>query len=239
MDYFKFNNVKSTDKDIVLIDYKPIFLPANDRRFVQIPGRDGSIQAGTNAKKDVILDCKVAILGNSEEDVLYRVCLANTWLAKRGKLEFWDQPGRYYIGEVVGEVSMESQITWNTFGLQFRCEPVKYGQEVTQVLDGSTLANRGTYKTKGVITLAVTADTNYIQARLVNTGEFVYIEHDFVAGDEVEISLERSFVKKNGYLINEDVYLESDYFFIPPGDFQITVEPAETTATITYIERWL
>jgi predicted phage tail component-like protein len=238
MDYFKFNGIKSTDKDIVLIDYRPIFLPANDRRFVQIPGRDGSIQVGTDAKKDVILDCNVAILGENEEDILNRVCLANTWLAERGKLEFWDMPGKYYMGEVIGEISMESQIAWNTFGLQFRCEPVKYGQEVTQALDGAARINRG-YKTKGVINLAVVADTNYIQVRLVNSGEFVYVKHNFVAGDEVEISLERSFVKKNGHLINEDVYLESDYFFIPPGDFQITVEPAETTATITYIERWL
>ena len=239
MDYFKFNGIRSTDKDIVLIDYKPIFLPANGRRFIQIPGRDGSIQAGSYARKDIVLDCEVAILGTNEEDIHNRICLANTWLAERGKVEFWDMPGRYYIGEVVGEVSMESQITWNTFGLQFRCEPVKYGREVTQVLDGSILTNAGTYKTKGVVNLAVTAPTGYIDIDLVNTGKFIYVEDNFLAGDTVEVDLARGFIKKNGYLINDKVYLESDYFFIPPGEYQIRITPEAITGSITYTERWL
>jgi len=45
-DYFVFNGIASTDKNISLIDYNSIFLPANNRSFISVPGQDGSIPSG-------------------------------------------------------------------------------------------------------------------------------------------------------------------------------------------------
>lgn len=236
-DYFIFNDIKSTNKNIVLLNYKPIFLPVNNRKFKQIPGRDGSIPTTDRSKQDIIIECEVSILGDSEEEVNKNIELAIPWLSERGNLIFWDMLDRYYIGEVVGETPMDKSINWNTFILQFRCHPIKYGNKIEHIIDNDILINEGSYKTKGIITIEVTENIDHIQVTLQDTGEYIYLGHNFAVGDTVVIDLEKEIAYKNGYSVMKDCYLESDFFEIPPGEFRLTTNTGN--ATLEYIERWL
>ena len=237
-DFFIFDGIKSTDKNITLIDYKRIFLPANNRSFLQIPGKDGSVPKGEDTKQDIILDCEVSITGDDEREINNNIENTNVWLSKRGELTFWDMLDRYYIGEVIGEISMDSQIKWNLFSLQFRCNPIKYGEAKSfDITQSPTIYNTGTYHTKGIITIEITEEVDHIEVTLQNTGEFIYLEDSFVSGDKVVIDLEKEYISKNGYSAMQNLYLESDFFRIPVGEFRITTNTGNTT--LEYIERWL
>ena len=237
-DYFVFNGIASTDKNISLIDYNSIFLPANNRSFISVPGQDGSIPSGNDSKQDVIINCEVAITGDTEEEIKQNIERANLWLSKRGKLTFWDMLDRYYIGEVIGEIISFSKINWDNFTLQFRCSPIKYGSTKTyDITNNPEIYNLGTYKTMGIIKIEITEDVSFLEVRLTNTGEFIYLDHDFIVGDIIKIDLEDEKAYKNGYSIMKDCYLESDFFEIPVGEFRITVSSGK--ATLEYVERWL
>jgi predicted phage tail component-like protein len=239
MDYFKFNGIKSTDKDMILLNYTPVFLPAKNIKFVKIPDKDGFVVQGAGKRDGIIIRCEVAIIGENEEQVLNKVEQINIWLKDKGKLEFWDMPDRYYMGEIADEIHMLQKITWNEFILIFNCDPIKYGQTVTQYLDGEEKLNNGTYEAEGTINLTVTEPTSYIDVELINTGDFLYIEHEFLVGDYVEIDLKKQYVKKNNVLITKDLYIESDFFKIPSGNYLIKITPSTVLGNITYIEQWL
>lgn len=238
-DYFVFDGVKSTDKDIVLLDYRPLLLPQKKRVFVEIPGRDGSIATGSDAKEDIELLLNCAVIGENEADMLEKVRLAKPWLMKRGKLSFWDEPDKYYIGEAIRHTPVVRKISWGEFDLYFRCEPVAYGQQVVEVLTGGALANAGTYKAAGKITVEIGGAASFLRIALVETGEFIYLEDEFVEGDVVVVDLEKEKVTKGGYLIMDKLSLDSDFFLIPAGEYTITIEPDVVVAQLEYVERWL
>lgn len=237
-DYFVFDGVKSTDKDIVLLDYRPLLLPQNKRVFVDIPGRDGSIVTGSDAKNDIEILANCAVVGENEADMLEKVRQAKPWLFKRGKLSFWDEPGRYYVGEVIRQTPITRKISWGEFDLYFRCEPIAYGQQVTEELTGATLVNAGTYEATGIITVEIGGAASFLRVGLVETGEFIYLEDAFALGDVVVVDLDKESVTKSGYLIMDKLSLDSDFFRIPVGEYTITIEPA-ATAQLEYVERWL
>lgn len=237
-DYFVFDGVKSTDKDIVLLDYRPLLLPQNKRVFVDIPGRDGSIVTGSDAKNDIEILANCAVVGENEADMLEKVRQAKPWLFKRGKLSFWDEPGRYYVGEVIRQTPITRKISWGEFDLMFKCEPVAYGQQVTEELTGATLVNAGTYEATGIITVEIGGAASFLRVGLVETGEFIYLEDAFGLGDVVVVDLEKESVTKGSYLIMDKLSLDSDFFCIPAGEYTITIEP-EAAAQLEYVERWL
>ena len=231
--FFIFNGINSIDKNITLLNYTPIFLPQNNFYFTRIPGKDGSLRRGDNAKQDIIINCDVVMSGEVSDINYY-----NYWLQQRGELRFWDMLEKYYIGEVVGEVPATKKKKWLEMQLNFRCHPIKYGITRTfNITDNPTIYNLGTYPTKGMITVDITANVDHIQVTLQNTGEFIYLEHDFIPGEIVTIDLEEETAYKNGYSIMKDCYLESDFFEIPVGEFKILVSSGN--ATLKYTERWL
>lgn len=239
MDYFIFENMKSTDKNIVLKEYSRSFLPANNRNFIRIPGKDGTVPRGDDSKQDVIIDCQVSILGNDEKEINQNIESANVWLSQRGKLTFWDMLDRYYVGEVVGEISIENQTKWGDFNLQFRCHPIKFSRldHFVELEENTEFTNTGSYKTSGIITVTLDSDIDMIRYTLQDTGEFIQIEHDFIEGDTIIIDLEEEKVTKNGYSVQKDVYIESDFFSIPPGRCRITSNIGK--GFLEYTERWL
>lgn len=238
-DYFIFNGIKSTDKSIYLRSYNHMFLPANNRVFLNIPGRDGSLVVGNDSKEDVLFNCEVAIVGEDEKDILNKIEEANLWLSKRGKLSFWDMnENRYYIGEVTGEISTVSQETFDEFVLVFRCFPIKFGETKTLSFTNSiTFENKGTYNAEGTLRINIAETIGNVKVTLVNTGEYVAINHNFVKDDVVLIDFKDEEVYKNNHLIMEDCHLESDFFSIPVGKSTITTNTGNSI--LEYTERWL
>jgi predicted phage tail component-like protein len=231
-DFFTFDNVLSTDKNIVLKDYSPIFLPATDYNYIEIPGRDGSVRKGSGSRRDVLIRCEVAMIGTTQD--IYDV---NAWLSNRGGLSFWDMPDKYYIGELYEEIPMLDMEEWKEFDLYFRCHPVKYGADVNTSLSGSTLIlNSGTYETFPVIeTMLVTAETT-LEFTHTNTGEKITMSGSYGIGDVIVVDFENEEITQNGNPVNDDLHLDSDFFKLAPGENTIV---SSVDATIHFTERWL
>ena len=124
--HFKFNGIKSSDKNIVLKEYKPIFLPALNVEYEQVPGRHGSIEFNDNTRQDIVIEVDIAILGDSKTEVMVNARAVEHWLSQKGQLSFWDEPQRFYIGRIVNQIPLERTAVWGNVTLLFRCEPFAY-----------------------------------------------------------------------------------------------------------------
>lgn len=232
-DFFIFNEIRSTDKNIVLLDYTTSFLPASNINFIEIPGRDGSISTGKREKQDIIINCEVAFIGETQD-----IFNNNSWLLGKGKLQFYDMLDKYYIGEVIEDLNFRNTEKWKEFNINFRCDPIKYGEKVIVNIENDViLYNSGTYKTRGIITIEITEEVNFLEIILQNTGQSIYLEDTFQIGDIIKIDLNEEHVYKNDYSFMQNLYLESDFFDIPPGEFRIT--KSSGNATLEFIERWI
>jgi predicted phage tail component-like protein len=238
-DYFVFDDITSTNKYIYLINYTPIFIPESKKSYKELNSSNDTIISKNDSYKDVNINCEVAILGNDEIDIANKVSEATIWLSKRSKLRFWDSLDKYYIGEVYGLIEMSRKRRWNDFTINFRCNPIKYGLEVITNYSVQEKNNLGTYKTKGKINATIKQNTSFVTFTLLSTGEKVHIIDSFLVDDVVEVDLLLGKVFKNGVLINKKVSLESDFFFIPSGEYSIIANPSSTIFDISYIERWL
>lgn len=124
--YFKFNNIKSSDRNIVLKGYTPIFLPELNSTYEEIPGRHGSVEFNDNTRKDIVIEVEIAILGKNRRDILVNARAVEHWLSQKGTLSFWDEPQRFYVGRIVNQIPLERTIGWGNVNLLFRCEPFAY-----------------------------------------------------------------------------------------------------------------
>lgn len=124
--HFKFNGIKSSNRNIVLKGYKPIFLPALNAEYEQVPGRHGSVEFNDNTRQDVVIEADIAILGGSKQEVMANARAAEYWLSQKGQLNFWDEPQRFYIGRIVNQIPLERTAAWGDVTLLFRCEPFAY-----------------------------------------------------------------------------------------------------------------
>lgn len=124
--HFKFNGIKSSNRNIVLKGYKPIFLPALNAEYEQVPGRHGSIEFNDNTRQDIVVETDIAILGDSKQEVMANARAVEHWLSQKGQLNFWDEPQRFYIGRIVNQIPLERTAVWGNVTLLFRCEPFAY-----------------------------------------------------------------------------------------------------------------
>lgn len=215
-------------------DIRKSLLPRITNVLKEIPGKAGSRYLKDKLQPLIIsIDIEIKDKSKLEDKMNYIKTFLYTKDLKR--LRILD---KYYFAKLDGSTDLEKILYYRNTTLNFLCpDPIAYGETKTiDISSNTTIINQGSYKTTGRITIEVTQSIGHIQVTQQNTGEYVYIEHDFVAGDEVIIDLDREYVTKNGYSIMKDVYLESDFFDIPVGEFELT---SSVPATLEYVERWL
>lgn len=144
---------------------------------------------------------------------------------------------RKYHASLESETNLDNLVFHGATTLVFLAtDPLAYGETKTvNIIE--PIHNNGTYETTGIITIEITAPVSSISVALQNTGEFVYVAHNFIIGDIIRIDLDEEMIYKNGESIMYDCHLESDFFDIPIGEFTITSSTG--TATLEFTERWL
>lgn len=156
------------------------------------------------------------------------------------KLILRDGPTKYNLAILSDETPVEKLFFTGFTTLVFLClNPLAYDINSTTIsLAASTqINNTGTYEATGTITVNIASIISNLEVRQIETGENIYIEHTFAAGDVVVIDLEDETVKKNGNLIMTDVHLTSDFFVIPRALSTITLSSG--SGTLEYRRRWL
>lgn len=229
-----------------ILDIRRGILPPLQNNIKKIPGRAGIIIANQDSKGNIIeediIEVDIELMENSKSLLRSKIREVAFKLlgTKEDKLILPDEPDKYDLAILTGDTKLKEIYTIGSTTLKFlRSEAISYGDIALEPLDGLLSTNNGTYESKGIITVQFNSNSSYLEITLLDTGEFLYLEHDFIAGDEVIIDLEKESIRKNGVLIMEYLYLESDFFFIPVGDYEINIKPINVTASLSYIERWL
>ena len=128
-DSFTFRNINSlTQWGIKVIAYD-VFSAGKRNRSRTIPFRHGEYDYGEKFydTRTVKLDCVTEdrVLTKAEmREVIY-------WLSKRSQLILWDEPDKFYVGELMQSVDVNvfPKRTKQQFTLPMVCEPFAYGPQ--------------------------------------------------------------------------------------------------------------
>lgn len=232
-----FNGLNLNDNCIIKSIRESILPPISTTRKA-IPGRRGTKYIRKELGEKII-EIDIEIPANSFVGRQSIVDLMTPKLYTQDEVELILRGDRKYFASLDSETLLENLVFHGATTLVFLAtDPLAYGDTKTiDITSTPTVINGGTYPAAGTITVEITEPISSIDITLQNTGEFIYVSHDFVVGDMVLIDLEEEMVYKNGYSIMHDCYLESDFFDIPTGEFQISVSSGN--ATLEFTERWL
>ncbi len=234
---YTFNGHDLEDYVVVEAVRRQLMPPVQNITY-RMPGRDGERHIRTQLGPRVI-EMDVRLIEDDKAALLSTIrTLAGILMTREpAKLEL-DESNKYEMAILDGTIEVEQFLSTGGATLRFLCpSPASYGTKQTKNITGANLVNAGTYPADGVVTVTFAAPASALEVKNVTTGERVYIEHDFVATDVVVIDLAAEVVKKNGNSIDEDVFLDSDFFEIPVGTYKLTVSAG--TGVLVYTDRWL
>jgi len=146
-DSFTFRGVNSVRAwGIKVISYDVFSAPKRDRRRI-IPFRHGSFDFGEkyHDEKIVRLDCTTTDDKIPDKAAMREVIYQ---LSLKGTLRLWDEPDKYYIGELMEskDLHVTPKYAQQRFILPMLCEPFAYGRQVTEPIrtGANSIDYRGT-----------------------------------------------------------------------------------------------
>lgn len=221
---------------LIIKSIKESVLPPVSTVRRTIPGRIGSKYIEKTLGERII-EIDVEIQADSFNDRQDILDLIAPRLYTEEEKELTLRGKRKYYASIDSETPLDNLIYNGVTTLTFLAtDPLAYGG--TKIFGiGSPMQNNGTHKTTGTITVKITAPTSLLTVKLVGTDKKITLGHDFIANDTVVIDLEGEKVYKNTHSIMADCYIESDFFDIPTGEFNISVSSG--SATLRFKERWL
>lgn len=237
MNEVTFNNNDLNDYLIVKRIKESILPPINTIRKT-IPGRVGTKHVRkTLGERRINIDFEIPAsrFGSREETINTLASILYTEDEKELKL----RNSKTYLASLDGNTDIEN-IVYNGVGtLSFiASDPIAYGETQTiEDIDGKEIFNGGNYPATGKIIIVIDEAAEGLEVTLLNTGEFLFIDDDFAATDVVVIDLEAEYITKNDYSVMDKLNLESDFFKLPAGEFEISVSSG--TASLEFRERWL
>lgn len=94
---FEFNGINSADAFGIYVRQKMLLAPNKRINKKIIPNRNGSYKYSMRSWEEVTLNLDLFCATDFERDDFRQV---SSWLSQPGKLYFWDEPDKYYEGEV-------------------------------------------------------------------------------------------------------------------------------------------
>jgi predicted phage tail component-like protein len=231
-----FNNIDFSEH-FKILDIKKSLLPPIENSLYSIAGKHGAMLKNSVLKPKVI-EVKIEFKGKANFEDKIRELGSLLYTKELSKL-FLPNSDKYYLAKLDGDTDLDKFLYYGVTKLKFIIpDPLAYGDVINTAFNNSTiLLNNGTWETRGIITVEISEPIDYLEVGLKETGESIYLGHDFIVGDIVTIDLIEEVAYKNGYSIMEDCFLESDFFDIPKGEFSITLNSG--SGNIEFIERWL
>ena len=217
-------------------------LPDSNDRYIQVPGRQGSILFSRElADRQIDVDC--AFVEKSLPDLRTRAREIASWLnvTDRANLSFDDETGKSYKGKLSSSVDFDHIGNMGQFILSFICEPLAYGELVTSnfVGDAITIANAGTHPTPAIIEATFTDTASEFKVTLGT--EYVRVVNDFIATDTLKIDTGTGAILINGTRAMDKLDWQNSIFFeLAVGANTLSITPTgKCTATVKHTPRWL
>lgn len=174
MEYFVFKNVDSRDVvGLIVSSLPPITKPKMRSRIDTIDGRDGSevTELGFEPYNKPV---KIGLTRNYDVDNLIQ------WLNGEGKIQFSNEPDKYYKVKVLDQIDFEKLLRFKTATVNFYTQPFKYSATertrtiATTGLTSTEIRNSGNYFSKPTITFTgtgtINVSVNGLQACVLNLG---------------------------------------------------------------------
>lgn len=217
-------------------------LPEPNDRYVQVPGRQGSVHFPRELNdRHIDLDC--AFVEANLPDLRTRAREIAAWLhtADRAILSFDDEPGKHYKGKLLLSVDFSHLATMGEFRITFLCEPLAYSELVSTNFanDAATVTNAGTYQAQAIIEATFTGATS--EFKVTCGTEYIRVVNNFVLNDTLKIDTGTGVILINGTRAMDKLDWQNSIFFeLAVGQNALSITPTgKCTATVKHIPRWL
>ncbi|WP_130806522.1 distal tail protein Dit [Senegalia massiliensis] len=237
-----FNNINFCDY-LIVNDIRRSILPPQNTILRKVPKSIGQ----TFIRKELgvgVIEVDITLIANNRVNLRknIRQLASMLYTETLEKLIFDDEVDKYYMAILSEDTELEEICSIGEGTLTFICpDPISYGDTKSHTItDSVKLFLSGTYKTKPKFIFNINSNIDHIKLTHIDKGKFVYIEHNFIPGDIVEVDFNDKWkVRKNGVVIAEDIWIISDFFYLDVGENNINIEPLGVDVTMEYIERWL
>ena len=237
-----FNNIHSSVYGLGTKITRPL-LPGNSDNYIDIPGRAGSILY-TGKPKDRLISVEFGFMPGSRELFRAKVWEISAWLNTddRKILIFDDEPDKYYMAKVEGQIDLEQVFVLGKFSVIFRCEPLAYGaeQSVNFVNDSITINNQGTFESQPVFTSTFTTTEAEWKVTDPNSN-YIRVINSFQVDDILEINTATGAIYINGIRALDKLdWQNSRFFSLRVGESTLTISPAGACTTrVSWIPKYL
>ena len=231
-----FNGIDFSEKLKISNIRRPMIAPQSIT-LKKVPGKPGKKFVRKDLEEiRVEIDVEIKDTTKSNLRAAIRDLASMLYTTEEKVLILPDETNLYYMAILSGDTNLDELTYLGKTTLTFICsDALAYGADKSGAL-GAVLINNGSYPTKGVITVTLDVAADPLQVSLTGSGEAIYIQEGLI-GDVFIIDLELETVKRNGALDMTSVYLESDFFELPVGEF--TVNTSHGSGTLAFKERWL
>ena len=247
MHWFKFKGISSSMCNVQIEDYIPQIIPENKQKFINVPGKDGSLAYGDASLNDIMLTLNCVIKSSFAEELRMLSRRISLWLKGYGDLSLWDDANIVRKAHVYSPIQMASFDKFGKFQVKFRCEPFSLGQEISVPIGGEVLID-GTAPAVGIISANVPAkgtDVIFNVSKDNNIISKISLSGEVNASDLIIINLEENIIKINNINANKRISLNSRFFSVPTGKIKLTatykvnnVLTSLSSAKFIYRPRW-
>lgn len=231
MNYIIWNEKDSRDITGLLIsELPPISKPNMRVSEITLDGVDGSTyeELGYESYNKPV---RIGLRAGADVDKVIE------YFTGEGKVIFSNEPQKYYVAKITGQIDFERLLRYKTATVNFRVQPFKY--EYAEIerysLDGSTsmiVENVGNYKSKPLITVRGSGE---IKLSLNGNELLRYTFPD--DEDTVVIDSEKQDAYWGVYLKNRNMFGEFPIFEV--GSNEVAWEGMVESVKITRYSRWL
>ena len=152
---FEYNSLHSYNGfNIIAKSVNRPLLPALNKREIAIPGKQGTYDFSENTYANRIISVLIQYVGSSFNDLRLRARDIAAWLSQTSykELIFDDEPDKYYLAKIYGDVGLENFFRLGKATINFECQPfalyqVSSGEDIVLdsniPLDSDVLLNPG------------------------------------------------------------------------------------------------
>lgn len=123
---FTFNSQhSSSDFGIVVKSINRSMLPGMIKKEINIPGRHGTYDFSDNVYENRVISIGISYKATSHNDLREKVRDLASWLSQQDycRLQFDDEPDKYYLAKVYGAVNFENMLKLGKTSIEFICQP--------------------------------------------------------------------------------------------------------------------
>ena len=152
-------------------------LPPLRKREIEIPGRHGTYDFGSNVYDTRIITIQFEVVQNALQNLRSSIRQIAAWLSGRGKLVFDDEPDKYYDAKIYQNIPLEQIAYSGIFSVIFECQPFALSEDIEKTAtitvnsQSIIIQNNGTVETPCIIELKNTGSTTITQLTITKKVE--------------------------------------------------------------------